>query len=456
MKTMKLTEGKITKNLILLALPIMGTSFLQMAYNLTDMFWIGRVGAKAVAAVGTAGFYTWLAMAFVRMAQIGAEVGVAQAIGKDNVQGAKRYARSAMQVNLLNGVLFGLALFVFRKPLIAFFNIDDAGVVSDAITYLSIIALGIPFYFANPVLSGIFNGAGNSRTPFLINTTGLVMNIVLDPLLIFGLGPIPAMGVAGAALATIIAQMTVTVIFMVVRRRQESPVFSFSMFRKPHMESMRFVIKTGFPVGVQSGAFTVFAMFIARIIAAWGPVPIAVQKVGSQIEAISWMTASGFSTALSAFTGQNFGAGKWERIKKGYISAMGIMTVIGIFATSLLIFGAKPLMALFIPEPEAIAVGTIYLQILGLSQLFMCWEISTAGAFNGLGKTVPPSVISILFTGLRVPFAILLSQASLLGLEGVWWSISMSSVFKGVLLVGWFVILLVTKKYIPEGERLSA
>ncbi len=127
-------------------------------------------------------------------------------------------------------------------------------------------------------------------------------------------------------------------------------------------------------------------MIIARIIANWGPIPIAVQKVGSQIEAISWMTASGFSTALSTFTGQNYGADNWKRIWKGYLAAMSIMGTIGMLTTALLILGASPLFKLFIPEEEALSYGVTYLRILGLSQFFMCIEITTAGAFNGLGK----------------------------------------------------------------------
>jgi Na+-driven multidrug efflux pump len=195
-------------------------------------------------------------------------------------------------------------------------------------------------------------------------------------------------------------------------------------------------------VAIQSGLFTVFAMFIARLIATWGPVPIAVQKVGSHIEAISWMTAGGFSSALSAFVGQNFGAGKWDRIQKGYTAGLIAVTIIGSIATILLVFFAKPIFKLFIPEPAALEQGIIYLRILGLSQIFMCWEIATSGSFNGLGRTVPPSVVSVILTGLRVPVAYLLALHTSLGLTGVWWSISMSSVVKGIILVIWFVLLL--------------
>ena len=167
------------------------------------------------------------------------------------------------------------------------------------------------------------------------------------------------------------------------------------------------------------------------------------QKVGSQIESISWLTAGGFSTALSAFVGQNYGAEEWDRIHEGYRKGMFIVGVIGVFATCLLIFGARPIFRLFIPnDEEAIREGIIYLRILGLSQLFMTIEIATGGAFNGLGKTIPPSVVGIVFNGLRIPASIILSSHTSLGLKGVWWSISMSSVFKGIVLTIWFITIL--------------
>lgn len=436
-----------------MALPIMGTSFLQMAYNLTDMIWIGRLGSRAVAAVGTAGFFPWLGFAIIRLSQIGAEVWVSQSVGKRDEAGARKYARSAVQMNFILAALFTLFIIAFRDGLIGFFNIDDTWVNEQAIAYLVIVAGAMVFQFSNQVFSGVFNGSGDSRSPFLINTIGLVANMVLDPLLIFGGFGIKAMGVVGAAYATAASQILVFIVFWFVIKRQTRELFHFHIFKKPDFDAMRDIFKTGFPVGIQSGAFTIFAMIIGRVIATWGPVPIAVQKVGSQIEAISWMTASGFSTALGSFTGQNYGAKQWERIKQGYYVAMRIMTVVGVFATLLLIYGAEPLFKLFIQEPESVAVGVRYLQILGLSQLFMCMEITTAGAFNGLNKTLQPSFVSIFFTGLRVPGAILLSSTALLGLEGVWWSISMTSVMKGIILFVWFMALLMKSKLTEDWNQ---
>lgn len=457
LKNNSLREGNIFRELIRLAVPIMGTSFLQIAYNMVDMIWIGRIGSSAVAAVGTAGFYTWLSMAFIRISQIGAEVSVAQSIGRDDIKEARSFARSAVQLNFIIALSYATFVIVFRKQLIGFFNIDDTYVIDMAVNYLGIVALGMVFSFTNLVFSGIFNGAGKSGPPFIINSLGLVINIILDPLLIFGIGPVPGLGAVGAAIATVVAQVIVTIIFLFYINTKTSPLSGIKFFVSLRLTYIKKIIKIGYPVALQNGMFTIFAMFIARIIANWGPIPIAVQRVGSQIESISWMTAYGFSTALSAFVGQNYGAGEWKRIYKGYFTALGIMSVIGIFASLLLILGAGPIFAIFIPkENETIVQGAIYLRILGLSQLFMCIEITTSGAFNGLGKTFPPSLVSIVFTGLRIPAALILSRPEALGLNGVWWSISLSSVLKGIVLVTWFIYEIYKEPAIKEMKMILA
>ena len=217
------------------------------------------------------------------------------------------------------------------------------------------------------------------------------------------------------------------------------------------MEHIREITKLGFPVTLQSGLFTVFSMVIARIVARWGPIPIAVDKVGSQIEAISWMTSGGFQTAMSAFVGQNYGAKKWNRIKRGYTVGMIIMSINGIIATALLVFFGRPLFSIFIKEESTIVSGIVYLKIIGLSHLPKCIEATTAGAFNGLGKTVPPSVVGITLNALRIPMALILSSTAL-GLNGAWWAISISSILKGTVLMTWYLIM---QKRNPEVKNLD-
>ncbi len=436
----KLTEGNILKKLIILALPIMGTSMIQMAYSMTNMIWIGVLGSRAVTSIGTAGFYTWLAAAFIVIPRIGAEVGVAQSVGKRDINEEKNYIRHSIQLDVFFAVMYGIVMILFRKQLIGFFDIKGDDIVSNAISYLAILGVGMVCFFLPPVFTGIFNGHGDSKTPFLINMIGLVTNIILDPLLILGIGPFPKLGVPGAAIATIFAQFVVTIVFIYVIRKKTDFFHGVNFLQKPDWGHLGRIVKLGIPAALQSGAFTIIAMVIAKILARWGSMPIAVQSVGSQIESISWMTSGGIQTALSAFVGQNYGAKKWDRIYKGYYTAMGIAAVIGVITSSLLIFLPGPIFSVFIREKEVVKEGIKYLRILGLSQLFMVMEIATSGAFNGLGKTIPPSIVGVVLNALRIPGALLLAVT--LGVTGVWWSISISSILKGIILTTWFIIFL--------------
>ena len=437
-----LTQGSIVGSLTKLALPIMATSFVQMAYNMTNMVWLGHLSSSAVAAVGTAGFFPWFGACIMMLAKVGAEVTVAQAMGRKDDERAALCAVSALQIACVLSFFYAVFTFIFARELVSFLGLQDGAVTDDAVRYLRIVTSGLIFINMNPVFSGIYNGAGNSRVPFAVSAVGLGFNMVLDPILIYGYGGVPALGVTGAAIATLSSQVIVSGIFVVLLSGRATPIRNFNFLSRPSLPDLRRILKIGTPVGMHSALFTFYAILIARVIAHWGTVPIAVQKVGAQIEAISWMTASGFASALSAFVGQNLGAQKYSRIFNGFFVALAIMGTIGLGATLLLTHYAGPVFALFMPQADAMPCGTRYLQILGLSQLFMCIEITTSGAFNGMGRSLPPSLLGIVFNGLRVPGAMILSSTALLGLDGVWWSVSMSSVTKGVLLLGWFLLIL--------------
>lgn len=449
-KSVNLVSGNIVNTLLKLSIPILGTSFIQMAYNLVDMMWVGRIGSDAVAAVGTAGFFTWFGSSLVFISKIGTEIGVSQSIGKDDIKEKNKFIYNGLFINIITAIIYMCLLIIFRKQLIGFFKLGEANIINMSIEYLVIVSFGMIFSFLNPLFSGIFNASGSSKIPFFVNTVGLIINIIFDPILIFGLLGFPRLGVIGAALATVGAQAIVTFIFIIAFIRNG---YSLTLKNKKYIDknNMNKICKLGIPTALQNCMFAFFAMIIGRIISAWGPTAIAVQKVGSQIESISWMTAEGFATALTAFIGQNYGANKWDRILKGYKVAMSMAIMVGIFATILLVFSGDKVFSAFIPEAGIVSKGAVYLKILGYSQLFMCIEITTAGAFSGLGNTLTPSWVSIIFTGLRIPLAMLLSSIPLLGIDGVWWSISGTSIVKGILLLGLFIFMVI----LPKRKKFS-
>lgn len=442
-----LLRGNITKALITLALPIMGTAFMQMANQIVDMIWIGRLGSDAVASIGTAGFFVWLSMSLVTLVQVGTEVKIAQSLGAGHEAKAKEIAGMALYLAGSFGLIYGLFLIFANHQLIAFFKLGAAAVEQDARSYLTIMAGGMLFSFLNLVIASMFNGAGQSRLPFKVNSLGILTNIILDPIFIFVLG----LGVRGAAMATVLSQILVTVILIYLLRHGR--LFKVFSLRQPFkLETVKSMLSLGMPVAFQRFLFTTFSIMIARIIASFGPDAIAAQKIGVQIESITYMTAQGFAAALSAFVGQNFGAGQMERVRKGTVKAGQIMIVFGLGTSALLYLFSESLIRIFVSESSTVAIGVRYLKILSFSQVFMCIEMTFSGCFNALNKPLFPSVMGIIFTGLRVPFAYMLSAPAILGLDGIWWSISGSSIVKGILMLG--MVALLFKYGIPKQDAI--
>ncbi len=430
-----LTQGGILNRLLLVSLPIIGTQIIQMTYNLTDMFWLGRLSSEAVAASGSVGMYLWLSMALLIIGSKGAEIGVAQNLGRGDRDTARAIGQSAFTLALGLGVLAGAALMLARAPLIGFFGIIDSAVSNAAQDYLLIVSIGLPFSFVSAAVTGVFNGSGNSRTPFYINSIALVTNVALDPVLIFACG----MGIAGAAVATVIAQAVGCVLLILALQfHKHRPFEKFRVFAVPSAEHMRQIFRWTLPMAAESFLFTFMSMFISRFIAAWGTDAMAAHRVGSQVESLSWLVAGGFSSALTAFIGQNYGARKWGRIHEGFRIASIVMVVYGAIITAVLFFGAQAVYTVFVPDnPNVVKIGVEGLKILAACQLVACLEGAAAGAFRGMGKTLPPSIASVSSNGLRVIAAYFLARTPL-GLNGIWWAISIGAAVRSLWIYFWY------------------
>jgi Na+-driven multidrug efflux pump len=175
------------------------------------------------------------------------------------------------------------------------------------------------------------------------------------------------------------------------------------------------------------------------------------QTTGGQIEGVTWNSSSGFSTALGSFVAQNYAAGKMNRAKNAFRTTLILMGILGGIASIAFMGYGKEIFSLFVPEKEAYMAGGEYLFVLGISQLFMMLELTTQGMFNGLGRTSPPAIISIVFNTLRIPLAIFLG--SLIGVTGVWWAITITSIFKGSILFIWYLLL---KRRVLKEPNLSS
>ena len=254
-RNVDLLEGSIVGSLTSLALPIMATSLIQMAYNMTDMIWIGRLSADAVAAVGAAGMYLWLANGLAMIPRLGGQVKVAHELGAQAPERAAGYGQAAFHLGALLVILFTAMCILLNGPLIAFFKLNSPQVNSDARVYLVIVALGFLFSFFNQIFTGLFTAMGSSVVVLRSTAVGLVGNILLDPLMIFGVGPFPRMEVAGAAAATVLAQAIVTAMFLLAARRETTLFPHIHPFRPSQGRAWLEMLRIGLPVSIQSMFF---------------------------------------------------------------------------------------------------------------------------------------------------------------------------------------------------------
>lgn len=433
-----LLEGPIGSVLVRLALPLMGVAFVQMAYTLTDVMWLGRLSTRAVAATGTCSFFVWLSQALTLIGKTGVSVGLAQSYGRGDWERAKGVMKAGLFVSGALCLFTMVVLFLFRKTFLGFYGLPPE-VEAMAESYLLIVTAGMVFTFLNPLLAATHYARGDSMTPFKISLVALIFNIVADPILIFGIGPFPAMGVAGAAIATVSAQALALPLYLYAQRGGQSVLMAS---REAVLSSLRVkeILHLGIPACLHSSIHASVGLVLNKYIAGFGPEPIAVYAIGSQIESLSWMSAEGFGTAISAFMGQNYGAKRYDRLWKGYLMGLRIVGTIGILATIILFVGRDNLFRIFLPgDPKTVLMGGRYLMIMSASQFMMTVELGTTGALNGLGLTRYPAIGGAFFNILRIPMALLLMPH--LAIEGVWWSMSISSICKGLFALCAFLVL---------------
>jgi putative MATE family efflux protein len=393
------------------------------------------LGSEAVAAIGAVGILTWMTSSIALLTKVGSEVSVAQSIGGRNEDDARRYASHNLTIGLIIALCWGALLFAFANPVIELYKVE-ASKTENAVDYLRIITTAFPFVFLSYAFTGIHNAAGLSKIPFYINGMGLIINMLLDPLFILGFD----WGTDGAAWATWISQGAVCLLFVYQLKVRNRLLGGFSFFTRLTANYTKRIFQLGLPVAVLNTLFALINLIMGRTASTYGGhLGLMTMTAGGQIEAIAWNTSQGFSTALSAFVAQNYAAKKKERLQGAYHATLAMTSVLGLFCTVLFVFWGSDVFSLIVPEREAWLAGGVFLRIDGYSMLFMMVEITMQGLFYGTGRTIPPAIISITFNALRIPIAVLLS--SWMGVNGVWWAISITSLLKGITAFIWFRFL---------------
>ena len=432
-KIQDLTRGDLSGHLYRLALPIMGTSFVQIAYNFTDMLWLGRLSSQALAAVGAASVFVWIAVSFALINKLGSEVTISQGIGAGQRDEAKTYASQNVCMSLLLSLAVVGIYTLFAGTFIDLYALAPA-VRAEGLHYLYLSLLGIPGVYLAASFAGIYNAIGDSRTPFRISVLGLGMNMLLDPLFIFTFG----LGVSGAAWATVTSQILVLLVFLWQVKRDR--LFGgFPFFVRLKWAYVQRILKIGIPPASLQVLFAFVSIYMGRQVSSLGGhIGVATMTTGAQIESLTWNTASGVTEALTTIVGQNFAAGKLRRVYSAFKRGLTFTLGIGIVGMLLFVFIGEEIFSFIVPEEAAYRAGGVYLRIVGLSQAFMMLEITAEGLFYGLGRTYLPAAVSIVGTYLRIPMVLLFATWGW-GIESVWWAISISSMLKGLAMLYFFL-----------------
>lgn len=434
-KEKTLTEGPITGTLMQLSLPIVIAGFLSTAYSITDMAWIGNLGGEVLTGVGVGSMYVWLSQGLATLSQMGGQVLMAQELGRNNMDDAKEYAKGALQLTIIFGILFGIFCLIFTRPLISLFGVHGQKALFSAKIYLQITCGMIVFSYLAQVLTGLYTAQGDSRTPLLANFIGLMLNMILDPLLILGVGICPRLETKGAALATVTAQIVVFLVLIlgIQNPKRNNILKNMNPFKRTSSAYFRQILRIGGPSAIQGTVFCLISMTLSKVAGRFGDTAIAILRVGVQIESLALNMTRGFSNAINAFVAQNFGADKPERIRAGYKVALRVVIIwSGLVALAFIIL-PEQIASIFFHTPEEIKLFAGYLMVIGFSEVFNCVEMLSIGAISGLGNTKLCSIISITLTGLRIPIALTLCQTTL-GVTGIWWALSISSIMKGIVL----------------------
>lgn len=433
-----LTQGPITKLIFKLALPGV-LSLLGLTVNhFIDGVWVGRLGPKALAAIAPASFVTWIVYSFVDIMPIGLVAVISRFYGEKNLEKASETSQKAIQFIIAISIVFLVLGLIFSRHVLALVGVSDEVVWLGTI-YLEIIFFMLPAVFLSEVFFSIFRAVGDTTLPMKLTLAAITCNMILDPLLIFGIGPFPRMEIAGAALATVIGYYIALGWGIIEIRKGKLPFKILSKRLIPPDFSLYWKLaQIGIPLAISGIVFSLVYLILSRVAAPFGDFVVASFKVSQLIESVSFMICFGFAQATATMIGQNLGAKYPERAEKSARVALGIITAFTLLITFVLYFFAEHITGLFTSDEPTMTAAIFYLKIIALSQVFMGFEIVLEGVFSGAGDTFPPMLVSIAGTGLRIPMAILFIGALGLGYPGIYWALTVSTILKGSTILVWF------------------
>ncbi|WP_035478968.1 MATE family efflux transporter [Gelidibacter mesophilus] len=456
-KKNKYTEGRILSSLVSLALPIIFANILQSAYQLIDTFWLGRIGADAVAAVSLSFPLLFLVLSIGAGLTLSGTVMVARYQGANNQKMVDFSSSQSVFLIFLTSIILAVGSYFSAGPLM---KVIGAGpdIIEDSVTYFRVSSLGFVFLFIFFIFQSLMRGIGNVMMPVYIVLCTVILNAVLDPLFIYGYGSIPGYGVAGAAVASVITQAVAATIglFILFRGNNGIKIALSSMYF--NMEYLKRTFNLGLPASIEQSTRALGMTMMMVIVTSFGSDIVAAYGIGARMLSFIVVPALGLGIATTSLVGQNIGALKIKRAEK--VARMSAkVAFFGFTGLGLIMFlVAEPLTAFFIPDdPQVIQDGALFIKIMSVSFGFLGLQQVMNGTFNGAGFTKASMLISIMSLWVvRFPLAYILSYKLDMGPTGIWWSFPISNLIAGIVAFAYFKTGYWKKRVIRDRSFLTA
>jgi len=417
-----------------LALPMMVGLLVQNVYNIVDMIFVGRLGEDAIAALAFNLPLIFFAIGLIFGLGTGATASIAQAIGREDKKAADNCAENSLLLGLFLGIVFTVSAILLGKTILGIIGTPDY-LLDLAFDYLSYYSIGIIFMVLAVFFRSILSGEGDTKFPMIVMGIGTVLNIILDPIFIFVLD----LGIRGAAIATVISQAVVTVIFIYALYIQKRTYLSFSLSNFQFSPAtIRRIINIGFPASLSMIIMSLGSGVFNKILVSYSPAAVAAYQIGGRLDFLILMPVFAIATGLTTMVGMFYGAGRFNRLKAtvkyGQLTAVAITTVIGLFYY---IF-ANQIIPIFTDSEEIISIAVRYLRIIVLAFPFVAVAITSNRSMQGLGYSMPMLVVTTLRVLLiSAPVAWVFSQVLDKPIFYVWYTMLGSSVITAAIAYFW-------------------
>lgn len=434
----RINKGTYTttlRQLVHLAWPIIIGFSLQTSYNIIDIFWVGKLGPLSIAAVSLAGTIFYMILAIGQIIGSGTVALVAQNFG------ARQYQRANQVVHqsLLMAALIALTVSVFGvifSRTIVFLLGGQGEVLSQGSQYLRIVFIGFFFQLLSFSINYAFRGAGDMKTPMLIMIVATIINIILDPLLIFGISFFPRLEVQGAALATTIAKSASFLVgFVLLLRGKAGLKFQLNQKWKLDAQIIKTIFRIGIPAGISYGLMFLSTTAIFRLVASFSDLALAALGIGQRIIQLASLFVVGISIATTTLIGKDLGAKNPSQARITGITSMTVSAFVMVLFSILFLTFPGLLVDIFTNDPAVILYGITFLRIVSFYLVFGGMTITVTGVFRGAGDTLPPMFAGLTKLGLLISFAYLLAYVNNMNVNGIWWAMLFSYILEGLIMV---------------------